>query len=152
MPAAIKLYVDIQNRVLVSSTTSTVRTDLPQLVQDEAPAIQLFFLDPTGGTTSAPFSGVGLSGATVQMALMGGSPIGGQNTIVASNSTWYGITGVSGNFQGTLNLSTVGISNALGSASTLDCTAEIQFTEFGQTYPFKAYQGATTLKASVIKP
>jgi hypothetical protein len=152
MPAALKLYVDVQNRALVASTTSTVRATLPQLVQDEAPTIQLFFLDPTGGTTAAPFSTVGLSGASVQMALMAGNPIGGQNTIVASNSSWYGITGVSGNFQGTLNLSTVGISNALGSAATLDCTAEIQFTEFGEAYPVKVYQGATTLKASVIKP
>jgi hypothetical protein len=152
MASLLRLYVDVQNRALVTSTTSTVKTTLPTLVQDEAPDIQLFFLDPEGGTSEAPYKGVGLSGAGISLALMAGVPIGGQNTIIASNSTWYGVTGVSGNFQGTLNLSTAGISNALGNAATLDCTAEIQFTEYGQTRPVKCYQGATTIKASVIKP
>jgi hypothetical protein len=146
MAGPLRIYVDTQNRRLVRSNTNASDVSFPNLIQGETPTVQLYFLDPTNGSQANPFSYVGLSGATLKLAIINGSPTGGADTAIANQETW---STISGGFSSTLNCATVGISNALGSGSSLSGTVEIEVTESGGT-PVKYFQGAATIKSAVI--
>ena len=147
MAGPLRLYNDTQNRNLVKSNTDTTIISFPTLIQGETVTIQAFFLDPTGGTYATPFSYVGLSGATMKLGIIAGNPTSGTDTTIAYQDTW---TAISGGFQGSLALNTVGVSNAFtATGQTIACSVEIEVTEQGGT-PVKYYQGVNTIKAAII--
>lgn len=146
MAGPLRLFFDVQNRKLVKSFTDTTGASFPLLRQGESPAIQLYFVDPNGGTTSDPFDYVNFGSSTIKMATIAGDPTGGPDTAIASQETWTAITN---GFQATYNCNTVGISNAIGSAASISCTTEIEVTEPGES-PVKYFQGSNTIQAAVI--
>jgi len=146
MAGPLRIYNDTQTRKLAKSFADPAEVSFPELKQGEVPIIQLFFQDSTDGTANIPFTRVNFAGSTLKLGIVAGDPTGGPDTLIAYQDSWTGITN---GFQGALNLNTVGISNAIGNASSRACTVEIEVTEAGGN-PVKYYQGPVTIKAAVI--
>jgi hypothetical protein len=146
MAAPLRIYVNTTTRSLVVAPTNLQATGFPELRQGEEPTVQLYFLDSSNANLSNPPSYVNFSGATLKLGIMAGSPTGGPDALIAFQDTWAAI---SGGFQALLNCSTVAISNAIGNASSVACTSEIEVTEQGG-FPVKYFQGGCTIQAAVI--
>lgn len=145
MAGPLNLYIDTQNRKLVVSDTKNGDAAFPVLVQGEAPTLQMYFLAPTG-VLATPFTYVGLSGSTVKMGIIAGSPTGGPDTLIAYQDVWGN---VSGGFSAGISLNTIGISNAIAGGSSVSVTVEIEVTQVvGQ--PVKYLQTGGNIKAAVI--
>lgn len=144
---ALPLTIDILGRRFTASQTSKADPAKLVLRQGETVKAQLFFVDSTAGTLSSPFPSYWApAGLTIKLGICAGAPTGGSDTLLVYQDTW---TEISNGYQGSLNINTVAIASALASASSVECTIEIEVTESGES-PVKLVQAACTITAAVI--
>jgi len=148
MASALKIFVDLQRRILVAAFNSTTPVAFPTLRQGETPVIQIFFLDSSNATPSQPYAFFDFTGATIKLGICAGKPTGGSDTLIAYNDVW---TPIANGFQGDLSCNTAEITAALAGVSEKACTAEIEVTPSGED-PVKYFQGPMTMQAAVIDP
>jgi len=143
----LNLYVDIQARRLVKSSVSTAQASSPVFRQGESPTLRVYFLDPDGGTVSAPYpTAYKPAGLGVKVGLCAGTPTGGTDTLVAFQDTF---TQTGNYFTASLNCNTSEMAVALASAAQLAGRIEIEVTPSGES-PIKLVQDLCLLQAAVI--
>ncbi len=83
----LSLFIDIENRVLVSSFTSTAGVALPFLFAGDTVNLSMRFLKPTGNP-SAPYTDASLSGAAITVAIghLNRRPTSGYFTLVDTDA------------------------------------------------------------------
>src|ERR1700733_8888368 len=84
----IRLFVDVQNRQLVRSFTSTLPAILPAAYQGDTITLVMEFMQATG-VSSAPYTGIDYSGVAVTVAVgfIGIQPRAGQFTITDTSAS-----------------------------------------------------------------
>lgn len=148
MPGAIPIFVDAQNRTLVTGLLeNTIIQRFPTLRQGEAPTIQIEFLNPSSTPSLlAPFTVADFTGYTMKVGICAGSPTGGADTLLAYQDSW---TLASGIWSALLDCNTVNMATALAAVASLECTIEIELTPPAGS-PIKIFQGPVTCESAVI--
>lgn len=143
----LNLYVDIQARRLVKSSVSTAQASAPIFRQGESPTLRIYFLDPDGGTVSAPYpTPYKPAGLGVKVGVCAGTPTGATDTLVAYQDTF---TQTGNYFTAALNCNTSEMAAALASDAQLSGRVEIEVTPSGES-PIKLVQDLCLLQAAVI--
>ncbi len=124
---ALNLFIDTQNRTLVSSATNATPVTLDGFIREDTIGLIITLLKPTGNITN-PFSIVDISNLTLKVAL--GTRDGTANAL---QSTWTKDTtaGVM-TFSGDLVINTTEINNLLSSAETIEQFLEVEVQESGK--------------------
>lgn len=146
-PMALPIFIDYLARRFTLGAAN--KGDAARLIfrQGETVAVQLYFMDSTGGTLSSPFPAYWApAGMTIKLGICEGAPTGVTDVLLAFQDTWTPITN---GWSGSLNCNTTEIANALAAASSVACTIEIEVTESGGS-PVKLVQDACTITAAVI--
>jgi len=154
MAGELSLFIDVEQKKLVTSFYNTAEFVLPPFMQGETVALQIFPVKRVSpASISAPHSYVSLSGATVKVGICGGTgtPTGTQSdptpTVIAFQDSFSAITN---GFSGTLDLNTSDVASFLGSEASKASTFEIEITPSAGT-PKKYIQVPCTIKAAVIE-
>ena len=147
--AQIDLYVDIFNRALVSGLNGG-SISLPQLYQSDDPIFRIFPVYPTFAIIPPLYTGVSISGLSLQVAI--GQKKGTGGTIYTQQLTWAPSSDPNNPnyFIADLPLNTTAINTALGAnASTTDAYFQIVYLQGGvQTTILEV---PCTINASVIQ-
>jgi len=88
MSQQISLYIDVQNRQLVRSDSTSIPTTLPDVFQGDTLGLYLEFLNATG-SNAAPYTDIDYSAAAVTVAIgtIGAQPTAGNFTITDTAAT-----------------------------------------------------------------
>ena len=143
-----QLFIDDVNRQLVTSfTDKTVLTVFPTLRQGEKPTMQFKFLTPVStASLSAPFTVSDFTGYTMKVGICAGNPTGNSDTALAYQDSWTLSAGI---WSAGLDLNTVPLGTALGTAAILACTIEVELTPAAGS-PIKVLQIPVTIQSAVI--
>lgn len=143
----LKLYVDVQNRRLVTSTRNSTVFVLPSFVQGDVMAVELYLLEPnTSGGLSSPLTLLTDTTYTVKIGIVTPHPTSPTAHSVltltadpdhANNGRYYGSFPLG-----------AGITSLLGSATSASATFEIELSSAGDIDT--PVQVACTVKAAGI--
>lgn len=139
----INLFVDTQNKQLVTAANSTSIYQLPDFFENNEITFNVVFLIPTGQfNTATPYASLNVSGIPFRMSI-GAQPIGnGSITPAAIQTTWAWVAGpppgttvnVIGYYTGTLALNTVAMDNLIGTATSFTGILELNLVNTDSTY------------------
>lgn len=143
----LKLYVDVQNRRLVTSTRNASVFTLPSFVQGDTMAIELYLLEPnTSGGLSSPLSLLTSTSYTVKVGIVTPHPSAPLAHAVLTLTVDPDHAN-NGRYYGSLPLGS-GITTLLGSATSVSSTFEIEVSSAGDVDT--PVQVACTVKAGGI--
>lgn len=143
----LKLYVDVQNRRLVTSTRNASVFTLPSFVQGDTMAIELYLLEPnTSGGLSSPLSLLTSTSYTVKVGIVTPHPSAPVAHAVITLTVDPNHAN-NGKYYGSLPLG-AGITSLLGSGTTASATFEIEVSSAGDVDT--PVQVACTVKAGGI--
>lgn len=126
----LKLYVDVQNRRLVTSTRNASPFVLPSFIQGDTMAVELYLLEPnTSGGLSSPLTLLTETSYTVKVGIV---------TPHATTPTAHAVLTLTvdpdnsnnGKYYGSLPLG-AGITTLLGSGTSADATFEVEISSAG---------------------
>lgn len=132
MPSS-EIYFDVIGNKLVKNLNSTETLTL-KWFQGLTVPLKCFPVAPTGNTVSAPFyKKIYTAGHTFELVL---GPAAGVEAIKAAQYTWTPVAtadsdGLSGYFDGSINLNTDEMNAAIGTAATYDTKAEFRLFNQG---------------------
>ena len=148
MANSLKLYIDVQNNVLVQSDSDASTFTLPTFYQGDVLAVELKLLEPnTSGGLSTPFNVITTS-YTTKLAI--GTPDPSSSTVFTSATLTFdsGTNIYSGNLI-LNNTGTPSITSLLASATSATATFEVEVSG-GGNYSTEV-QETVTVKADAIK-
>ena len=126
----LKLYVDVQNRRLVTSTRNASVFTLPSFVQGDTMAIELYLLEPnTSGGLSSPLTTLKSISYTVKVGIVTPHPSAPVAHAVLTLTVDPDHAN-NGKYYGSLPLGS-GITSLLGSATSVSSTFEIEVSSAG---------------------
>lgn len=148
-----KLFVDVDGGQLVEGLNSPAATELPPFVQGDTIELSIYLLRrssayPVSLGGLSPFSKINPSGLSLRVGI--GTPtsaVGTGSPIVYQNS--WSIDSTEQCFVGTLYFTPSACATALGSATSVGLTLEIEVAESGAYST--VLQAPVTLKAELIE-
>ncbi|MCX6907043.1 MAG: hypothetical protein NTY01_03255 [Verrucomicrobia bacterium] len=147
----LKLFIDIQNRRLVTSFDSDTAATLRPWFQGDDVALEIYPLLPSDDVSQGPFVFAELASVTIRAALCGGTgkPTGSVDgpDAIAYQETF---APVPHGFAGTLSLATEEIAEHIGANPSATTTLEIEATD-AQGLKTTLLQAPLTLNAEVIE-
>lgn len=143
----LKLYVDVQNRRLITSTRSAQPFTLPAFVQGDVMAVELYLVQPNeAGGLSAPLTLLTETAYTVKIGIVTPHPTSPTAHSVLT-LTADPDRANNGRYYGSFPLG-AGITSLLGAATSVTSTFEIELSSAGDIDT--AVQVACTVKAAGI--